>query len=199
MKTDLSGEVLWIKDIYLFGFSFKLLNLEETPDQGFICCGTHGNSNPKNLLVKLDANGEVEWKETYGGTGSYFNQFVSVHNSFINGYVACGYQTLSGTTHMIVIHADSMGFIERNLTQLNETESSGITKVFPNPAREIIFLYLDHDPDSAEIFTLNGKKVNSYILHKGQNQLNIHELKPGIYILQTSSGKDLHFTKFVKQ
>ena len=71
VKLDSAGNVQWEKVYGTIRFE-NLGSVQQTFDGGFIMCGltTPNMSNPSNtdvLVIKTDANGNVQWTKTYGG------------------------------------------------------------------------------------------------------------------------------------
>ena len=59
--------------------------------------------------------------------------------------------------------------------------------VYPNPASNYIRLHLPY-PSTYQIFDLTGTKVQSGVLNKAQQTINIQVLPKGTYLIQTLSG-----------
>ncbi len=81
----------------------------------------------------------------------------------------------------------------------NRVRSVNTLKVYPNPAREILFL--DYTTTSAiplvEVFDLLGQKVMSQKMEG--NQLNIGHLDKGLYHLVLRDGQEVQTKKFIKE
>lgn len=78
VKTDVQGNIQWSKALGGTGVDFAM-SVEKTSDGGYILganssstdgqvTGNHGNSD--YWIVKLDQNGNIQWQNSYGGTGS---------------------------------------------------------------------------------------------------------------------------------
>jgi hypothetical protein len=68
------------------------LFVRQTTDGGYIVAGdtsTNSAGGFDGYLLKVDANGTVEWEKTYGGTGEY-DQFISVQQTNDSGFIAVG-------------------------------------------------------------------------------------------------------------
>jgi|GEM_PF-922970 len=64
----------------------------QTPDQGFIMCGTtesFGAGQTDILVIKTDDAGIVQWSKAYGSTGNDFG--VGIKKDPAGGYVVAGY------------------------------------------------------------------------------------------------------------
>lgn len=90
-KTDKNGVLIWEKTIggndWDFGYS-----LQATTDGGFIIAGTtysYGYGNADGYIVKIDANGIIQWSKTYGGKKD--DEFKSVIQTQDGGYAFAGY------------------------------------------------------------------------------------------------------------
>lgn len=70
-------------------------------------------------------------------------------------------------------------------------------KVYPNPARDIVNITTDKKVNSIEIFSLTGQLIKT--VNKDSKQINVSELKNGVYLLRVKSeGSDQSF-KIVKE
>lgn len=73
-RKNKNGEILWQK-IYGGSSYDKASEVIATFDGGFLIMGStssYGQGNYDILLIKTDANGEVQWQKTYGG---FFNEY----------------------------------------------------------------------------------------------------------------------------
>lgn len=70
LRADSAGNFLWSRAI---GGTYydEAYRLQETPDSGFVVVGRTGSfppNDPNILLIKTDANGNLLWAETIGGS-----------------------------------------------------------------------------------------------------------------------------------
>ncbi len=98
-KLDNLGNLIWQKTL---GGSNQeqSFSMEETSDKGFIIAG-NSNSNDGDVtstaalddywIVKLDQEGNIEWENSFGGTG--FDEVYSISQTKDGGYVAAGSTT----------------------------------------------------------------------------------------------------------
>jgi hypothetical protein len=72
VKTDASGNMVWQKT-YGVGIEDVAFSVIQTGDGGYVLAGFTGDPSAGVVcdawLVKTDANGNMEWNQTYGGTG----------------------------------------------------------------------------------------------------------------------------------
>lgn len=73
-KSDKTGKILWQKTFG--GTSYdKAGQVIQTPDQGYLIVGStssFGKGNYDVLLIKVDADGNLVWQQTYG---EFFNEY----------------------------------------------------------------------------------------------------------------------------
>lgn len=105
IKLDAEGNVEWENTIG--GSNYDFLNdMQETPDQGFILAGTSfsGISGDKTeagsglgdyWILKLDADGNIVWQNTIGGSGG--DDLQSIGNTADGGFILGGTSS-SGVT-----------------------------------------------------------------------------------------------------
>ncbi len=97
VKTDASGNLIWQKtyDSGREGFEDSLSSLVQTSDGGYALAGFASSlSETDAWLVKTDASGNMEWSQTYGGTGD--DTADSVVQTSDGGYALAGDTTSSG-------------------------------------------------------------------------------------------------------
>lgn len=82
VKTDSGGNVLWQREYN----SDWTQSIQETSDGGFILSGSTLSLDA--LLLKLTANGDIEWQKIYGSAGD--DWLSSIQETSDGGYVAVG-------------------------------------------------------------------------------------------------------------
>ena len=91
-------------------------SIEQTPDSGFIVCGTVtpcGTCSTRLYLGKLSKQGNVVWEQTYQGT--VFAQGVYAHQAPNGGYIVVGNtypDSIAGSDRILVFLTDSLGNVE---------------------------------------------------------------------------------------
>ena len=117
--------------------------------------------------------------------------------SFTDGSV----QT-SGDVYYRLKQVDYNGaFKYSEIRRINIEKQNITTKIFPNPAREIINVSFINDGVSrnVKIFDMQGICVYSTSCNSFQKQIDISSLSNGMYILRTYSGNDVNAKVFCKE
>ncbi|MBE0433655.1 choice-of-anchor D domain-containing protein [candidate division WOR-3 bacterium] len=111
IKTDANGDTLWTKTYGGAGADYGY-SVQQTADYGYIVAGytnSFGAGNSDYYLVKTDANGDMLWAKTYGGTDADYG--YSVQQTADYGYIVAGY-TMSfgaGMSDFYLVKTDANG------------------------------------------------------------------------------------------
>jgi len=130
VKTDSNGNMLWNKtyggeenDVPLF--------MIQTRDDGFALTGyteSFGAGNQDYWLVKTDSDGNMEWSQTYGGTG--YDEATSLVQTEDGGYVLLGRSTSIEKGDIWLIKTDNNGNMvwnkELNPANIQRPEATSI-------------------------------------------------------------------------
>jgi TolB-like protein len=113
LKIDVNGDTIWTKT---FGDTLDDVgwSVQETSDNGFIIAGwteSFGAGKSDVYLIKTDANGNVSWTKTYGGT--LYDYGYSVQETSDGGFVILGrISSFSvGGFDIFLVKTDSLGNI----------------------------------------------------------------------------------------
>ncbi|MEP2935746.1 MAG: T9SS type A sorting domain-containing protein [Gilvibacter sp.] len=92
---------------------------------------------------------------------------------------------------------DTIAWYE-NLTILgvNDNELTNFT-IYPNPSSEFLFISESHLIQKVEVFDLLGKKMNSF--KEDFEQLDIANLRSGLYLIKIYSDNTIYLEKFIKK
>ena len=118
VKTDAAGNMLWNKTYGGTGNEYAY-HVEQTLDGGYALLGqtnSFGAGNNDFWLVKTDASGNMQWNQTYGGTGNDVG--IHVLQTVDGGYALAG-STASfgaGSNDAWLIKTDAAGAIQWNMT-----------------------------------------------------------------------------------
>jgi len=212
MKLNSSGNTVWKKtfggrdgDV---GFS-----ITTTTDGGFVLTGvttsndgdfTGMNKGSSDIFImKLNSNGETEWKKTFGGSSN--DGGWSITTTTDGGYVLTGYTYSNdgdfsgmnkGNRDIFVMKLDSNGNLH-NTTSINEFgEPTTILSVHPNPFHNSTTVsYKVNTPSNVRIELLNILGQTIEVLREDytdigtyQLPLNISTLSSGMYSVRMRSG-----------
>jgi hypothetical protein len=114
IKTDTNGNVIWAKT-YGEISNEKAFSVQQTSDGGYIVAGVTDYFSAvigDILLIKTDANGNVIWAKTYGGTST--DSASSVQQTSDGGYIVAGYTSSfgAGGTDIFLIKTDASGNLQ---------------------------------------------------------------------------------------
>jgi len=91
VKTDANGNLEWAKTYGGTSADFAY-SVQQTSDGGYILTGyteSFGAGGRDIFLIKTDADGNLEWAKTYGGTN--WDEARSVQQTSDGGYIVAGY------------------------------------------------------------------------------------------------------------
>jgi len=114
IKTDASGNVQWAKTYGGTGDD-RAYSVQQTSDGGYIVAGytySLGAGGRDFFLVKTDANGNLQWAKTYGGTG--IDSTISVQQTSDGGYIVAGWTDSfgAGSWDILLIKTDANGNVQ---------------------------------------------------------------------------------------
>jgi uncharacterized delta-60 repeat protein len=98
LKLDSSGDYEWQRILGNFSLGEYSPTIIPTSDGGYLLAGSSPNGNWQTALIKLNANGNLQWQKFYqpGGVAE-FGQWISVQEAAGGGYVVLT-QTWIGPT-----------------------------------------------------------------------------------------------------
>jgi hypothetical protein len=114
IKTDAFGNIIWAK-AYRGTYDDASLSAQQTSDGGYIMAGWTNSSGWGGfnfLLIKTDANGNIQWAKAYGGM--YWDEATSVRQTSDGGYIVVGYTYSFGTGGLdaLLIKTDANGNVQ---------------------------------------------------------------------------------------
>jgi predicted secreted protein len=118
IKTDAFGNMEWQK-AYGGALDDRANDMCKTADGGFALAGytnSFGAGNSDFWLIKVNATGDVQWNQTYGGTGQ--DQAFSVFQTKDGGYAIAGNTNSSGAGGLDfwLVKTNSTGDMQWNKT-----------------------------------------------------------------------------------
>lgn len=115
VKVDSTGNPQWNETYGGANFDASYCMIE-TQDGGFALAGVTFSFGPdySNFwLVKVDSAGNMEWNQTYGGTGGVTERAYSVIQTTDGGYALAGYSGM-GSPQFWLVATDSYGNMQWN-------------------------------------------------------------------------------------
>jgi hypothetical protein len=114
IKTYANGNVQWAKT-YGGGNRDGAFFVRQTSDGGYIVAGftaSFGTGDWDIFLIKTDANGNIQWAKTYGGTNR--EQAYSVQQTSDGGYIVAGWTNSfgAGGWDIFLIKTDASGNVQ---------------------------------------------------------------------------------------
>jgi hypothetical protein len=114
IKTDANGNIIWAKT-YGGSANEYAFSVQQTSDGGYIVAGrtnSFGAGSTDILLIKTDANGNIIWAKTYGGTNT--DSALTVQQTSDGGYIMVGitYSFGAGGRDIFLIKTDASGNVQ---------------------------------------------------------------------------------------
>jgi hypothetical protein len=111
IKTYADGNIIWAKTYRGTGDDWAR-SVHQTSDGGYILAGatnSFGAGGYDILLIKTDANGNIIWTKTYGGTN--YEDAYFVQQTSDGGYIVAGVTNSFGVGDIFLIKTDANGNI----------------------------------------------------------------------------------------
>lgn len=160
-------------------------------------------------LLKMDAQGNIIWAMSVGGPEDEFMNgltYSSTHGLLFSGSEANDTLVLGNDTIINAGQFTGEGFMAAlnvNNIGIAENQVSKNLVVYPNPAKEVLNLDLqtvNGQQARVTIINVTGKVEMRATVNAGEvSQLNIKDLRPGLYLIEVGVGKDYAVKKFIKQ
>lgn len=92
---------------------------------------------------------------------------------------------------------DNVKVFETDLATESAVKSS--LKFYPNPVKDILTITDAKNFSSVEVYDISGKKVFSNTQKSSKLELNLSQLKAGVYVVKTNSEGEVKTFKFIKK
>ena len=118
VRTDENGDILWSRTYGGKGYE-RASSIQPTTDDGYIIAGWTASFGAGGLdiyMLKITADGAVQWSKTYGGQGNDYG--YSVKETYDGGYIIAGFRwgLLEKQSDMYVIKTDKIGNVKWSKT-----------------------------------------------------------------------------------
>lgn len=172
---------------YIFGGYSKSTNGDVT--------GNHGNDD--YWIVKLSANGIIEWQKTLGGTST--DQCRSIQQTNDNGYILAGLSYSSNGDITLNQGQSDYWIIKLSPSTLSTINFENTNlKIYPNPANNLLNFETNESILNVKITDLNGRLlINKNGLEN--KELDISYLTKGVYLIQVNTFNNEIIKKFIKE
>ncbi len=197
LKLDTDGELDW--ENTLGGSQHdEAAFIDQTADNGYIVLGFSRsndgdvsgsiipNSDKDYWLVKLDANGNLDWEKSLGGWGD--DDGFCVRQATDGGYILTGTTTSTNIDINVDDRSGSSDYwvvkLEEDPLNINTNQSKSELMVYPNPTTDILHIDTDLQMTNLQLFNNLGQQV--WIDAMENNQLDISHLPCGLYLLSLS-------------
>lgn len=205
-----SGEIVLDTILSDLNFETTLFDVEATDDFGIVILA-FGFEEPPNInysaqIIKIDADLNIEWMYNYSTPDLYYSEDVyevldDLEVTSDDCIIAAGYAfgPLPDFSDQFqfpwVLKIDACGneiVSDCELSNIGERDLNATIQVYPNPAKDRIYLKGNESIKRAEIFDLQGRKIFEENFSGAHEQtLFIDNIPPGLYLTHTTtqSGK----------
>ncbi len=112
-------------------------------------------------------------------------------------------QSLNTAVDQIQAMVDNCSFYTLNAPSIFERESTSKLSIYPNPAKDVVYLkgdMTDARQAVVTIYNLNGQKIKSFtheVNHQTEIPVDIQELSAGMYLVQAQAGAQTFMGKLL--
>ncbi|GAB3714402.1 T9SS type A sorting domain-containing protein [Flavobacterium koreense] len=201
IKLNNLGNIIWNKSLPgLLHTQFSQMKIN--PSNGnILVIGSDYTYSYHNIEIdRLDQNGNLILKNTFGGTAEDFG--TSLDFTTDNGLIIlCDARSINGD----IISVDPSNYhktwIAKMSPQILSTENfiySNIVNVYPNPFKDLLHISLSNfDASKIEIYDNLGRLVFNELYN---NEINLSRLKSGIYFVNlTNKNGEVIIKKIFKE
>jgi len=166
--------------------------------------GTESNRQGIGSFIEISVNGEKQYNYTLCGEG-YLGQnsayeFFGIGDAIQIDYIKVNW--LSGQVDMILNPQinEHLTMVEGDHPLNIDALSENPVSVYPNPSRSIVHIsgLENYQEGVLQLVDLSGKVIQQLAIDSPDQELNVSQLKSGIYILNLSTAQALENIKIVK-
>ena len=181
-------------------------SIQQTLDGGYIVAGFSRSSNGDVMInygsddywiVKLTADGIIQWQKTIGGTGA--DHCYSIRQTADSGYILSGLSYSNNNDITLNQGQSDCWIVKLAPSSLDILNLENITlKIYPNPVHDVINFELSESITKVKITDLNGRLL---IEKQGIKikEVDVSVLKSAIYFIQINTYNGVAIKKFIKE
>ncbi len=199
------GELIWAKTVGEEGHSYVVRRVAEMPNNDIVVCGPELLPLPGDPLtpayygyiLRTDSEGELLWKRHYAFETGTDSEFRDVQPTPDGGLIATGHAEPNDdyvSSDVWVVKTDEHGCVVPGChTGIEEQGVSAQFKLYPNPASNILNVYLATDAalevGELALTDLQGREVKhvSQAIGNTTYMFNVEDLPAGVYVLSYRS------------
>jgi len=116
-------------------------------------------------------------------------------NTFYTFYLVVSDGISSSITDSVTIEVQNT----TGLHFMNDNHKS--INIYPNPAYEVLNISVDESTSVSEIvlYSVDGKLIDTYKLNNLKKEIDVSELKDGIYFIEIRGATNIGYKKFIKE
>jgi hypothetical protein len=170
-------------DDYVAYYNF---DFEDGPDSVIFKASSDNSSTGSINLILDSLNGQVIGNYPIGYTGDWNNyiRFSFPVSTDIEG-VHKFYFLFQASHEYDIMNLESIRFKQNEVTSVKESSYSadGIIKLYPNPAKDY-FSVRSAERAHLEIYSMQGRLLQTVHIEEGESQVTVDDLKPGNYLIK---------------
>ncbi|MDC8001614.1 T9SS type A sorting domain-containing protein [Aequorivita todarodis] len=177
------------------GFNYTIFDSKQLTDGQYLINGYFNfyNELPSKYIAKINNDGTIDQTFNMGdGADSYIDSTYMQQDGKI--LIGGDFTSFNGTpiNHMARLNNELLG--------INNTENSGIIRLYPNPVIDILKIEMNntYQRTSLNIYTITGQLVKTASISKN-GTVDCSELQSGLYLVKISDGTKVFNTKLIKQ
>ena len=183
VKTTSSGDTLWTKKFGLMGYD-EFTDVVKTADGGYAMVGRTWDTGTLDdedvYLVKTDANGNLEWQQTYGGSDDEIG--YALKQTQDGGYIITGSVSVPGGAHILLIKTNASGDTIWTKTFQASSYGEGEAVIETSTGDYMVFGYRSNTMYLMKT-DANGDSIWSQEYPDGEYGMDMKETSDGGFIL----------------
>ncbi len=199
------GELIWAKTVGEEGDAYVVRRIAEAANGDLVICGPEVLPLPGDqftpafygYIIRTDSEGELLWKRHYAFETGTHSDFRDVQPTPDGGLIATGHADPNDdhvSADVWVVKTDEHGCVVPGChTGIEEQGVSAQFKLYPNPASDILNVYLATDAalevGELALTDLQGREVKhvSQAIGNTTYMFNVEDLPAGVYVLSYRS------------